>query len=100
MNPDPVRAGVLVFGVNPATVDATCAYLMGFDPERIPIVRQAFETRAYALTEHRWRDIQLVSNAPSWNMKLDEIADESTLRFTPHFGWKGAIERNLEAISG
>jgi uncharacterized protein (DUF362 family) len=93
MNPDPVLAGIVVFGEHPATVDAACAYLMGFDPEKIPIVREAFRCQSYPLAEWHWRDVQLISNHAAWNGKLEDIASDATLHFEPHFGWKGHIER-------
>lgn len=93
MNPDPVSAGVVIFGLHPASVDAVCAYLMGYDPEKIPIVRQAFHCQRYSLAEWDWRDVQLVSNQPEWNGALLDISNHSTFHFAPHFGWKGHIER-------
>ncbi len=99
MNPDPVSAGVLVFGVNPPSVDAACAWLMGFDPEKIPVVRQAFEVRDYPLVEHGWRDVVVSSNVRDWNARLPEIPDASTFHFEPHFGWKGAVERSGQVVA-
>lgn len=93
MNPDPVSAGVVIFGLHPASVDAVCAYLMGYDPEKIPIVCQAFHCQHYSLAEWDWRDVQLVSNQPEWNGALLDISNHSTFHFAPHFGWKGHIER-------
>ena len=93
INPDPVPAGIVVFGTHPASVDAACAYLMGYDPEAIPIIRQAFLCRQYPLAEWSWRDVRLVSNRPEWNGLLPEFADKCTFHFEPHFGWKGNIER-------
>lgn len=94
MNPDPVKAGLVLFGTHAPSVDAACAFLMGFDPEKIPIVRQSFRCRDLPLAECDWRDVQLISNRPEWQHKLPEIADESTFHFQPHFGWTGHIERN------
>lgn len=94
MNPDPVTTGVVLFGVHPASVDAACSYLMGFDPERIPIVRQAFRCRDHPLADWDWRSVRLVGNNPDWNGPLADIPDEVTFHFEPHFGWKGEIERN------
>lgn len=91
-NPDPVPAGFVAFGVHPASVDACCAYLMGFDPDRIPIVRQAFRCRHYPLTEWDWRDVVVQSDAADWNGPLPSIPPHRTLRFRPHYGWAGHIE--------
>ena len=92
MNPDPFPAGLILFGLHPASVDAACAYLMGFDPAKIPIVRQAFQTCHYPLAEWEWGDVTLASNEPAWNGTLPNITQ--TYHFQPHFGWKGHIERN------
>jgi uncharacterized protein (DUF362 family) len=93
LNPDPVEAGVLVFGVHPVSVDAACAYLMGFDPDRVPIIRQAFRCRGFPLAEWGWRDVSLTSNVPEWNGPLADVESESTYHFRPHFGWTGHVER-------
>jgi len=37
----PKACGVLVFGDDPVAVDATCARIMGFAPERIGYLRRA-----------------------------------------------------------
>ena len=94
LNPDPVPAGVVLFGVHPPSVDAACAYLMGFDPDRIPIVSRAFQCQSYPLSGHQWRDVVVRSNDSSWNRRLPEISDADTFHFAPHFGWKGHIERS------
>jgi uncharacterized protein (DUF362 family) len=93
MNPDPVEAGLLVFGLQPASVDAACATLMGFNPSDIPIVRQAFMCEDLPLSDWDWTDINLLSNRDEWCARLPEIRPEHTFRFKPHFGWLGTIER-------
>jgi len=92
LNPDPVAAGVVLFGVHPPSVDTACAYLMGFDPAKIPIVRGAFQSRALPLADHHWRDVEVCSNHPAWNGPLVGIPSDQTFHFEPHFGWKGRIE--------
>jgi hypothetical protein len=99
MNPDPVPGGLLVFGTNAPSVDASCAWLMGFDPESLPIVRQAFLVKEFPLADHGWRDVEVKSNVRGWNAKLPEIPDESTFHFEPHFGWKGAVERRSGVLA-
>ncbi len=92
LDPDPVPACVLLFGVHPPSVDATCAYLMGFDPDKIPIVARAFHCREFPLSDHAWRDIAVRSNVAAWHHPLTEIPASETLGFEPHFGWKGHVE--------
>ena len=99
MNPDPYAAGVVVFGTHAPSVDAACALLMGFDPEKIPIVRQAFRCRSLPLAEHGWREVQVRSNAPQWRGPLAAIPRDATMSFEPHFGWKGHIERSVATPS-
>jgi uncharacterized protein (DUF362 family) len=92
MNPDPKYAGVVVFGTHPASVDAACARIMGFDPDRIPIVRQAFRCKSYAIAEWGWHDVRLKSATDTWNGRLDALPMEASLDFRPHFGWVGHVE--------
>jgi len=93
LNPDPVPAGVVLFGVHAPSVDAACAFLMGFDPEKIPIVWRAFQCRSFPLSDHGWREIVVRSNYPAWERPLVEIPAADTFHFEPHFGWKGHIEQ-------
>ncbi len=97
LNPDPMPAGVVMFGTHPPSVDAACAYLMGFDPDKIPIVSRAFQCKEFSLSDHEWHDITLRSNCLAWNGKLAGISTSETLHFEPHFGWKGQIERDVAA---
>lgn len=93
MTPDPVQAGLVLFGTHPASVDAAAAVLMGFDPARIPLVREAFGARPMALAEWDWREVELASNIRGWQGALPQIDPDGTLGFTPHPGWSGHIER-------
>jgi len=92
LNPDPLAAGSIIFGTNPPSVDAACAYLMGFDPDKIPIMAGAFRGHRFPLSDHQWQDIKIRSNHQAWNKVLSEISREDTFHFEPHFGWKGHIE--------
>jgi hypothetical protein len=96
MRPDPVHTRFVAFGINPAVVDAAGAWLMGFDPDRIPIIRQAFLCRHYSIADGTWRDVQAVSNKPEWNGPLEHIPPEACFRFKPALGWKNYIERSAE----
>lgn len=97
LNPDPVAAGTVFFGIHPASVDAVCAYLMGFDPEKMPIISRAFQCKEFPLADYPLKEIVVRSNRKPWNRRLDEICASDTLHFDPHFGWKGHIERSMNA---
>jgi len=99
LNPDPVAAGVVLFGVHPPSVDAVCAYLMGFDPDKVPIVARAFQCRSFPLSDHSWRDIIVHSNDGAWERRLVEISAVDTFHFKPHFGWQGHIEQAADLAS-
>jgi uncharacterized protein (DUF362 family) len=92
LNPDPVPACVVLLGIHPPSVDAACAYLMGFDPDRIPIVARAFQCQALPISDHGWREVIVRSNDNSWNRRLVDLSTDDTFHFEPHFGWKGHIE--------
>ncbi len=86
------EAGLIVAGANPVAVDAVCARLMGFDPQRLPILARAFEPHRWPLVDGGEADVAPVSDVPAWNRPLAEWRIEDSLRFRPHFGWTGAIE--------
>ncbi len=88
----PKPAGVLVAGTNPVAVDAVCARLMGFDSEKIPLLRRAFDPHDWPLIDAPYDRIAVASNQPGWNKPLTAWQNADTLRFEPHFGWKGHIE--------
>jgi hypothetical protein len=92
-NADPVLTGIVAFGLHPASTDAACACLAGFDPERIPIVRQAFRCQQLPLTGWAWQEVRVISNRAEWNHTLPDVAPADTFHFRPHFGWVNQIER-------
>jgi len=92
LDPDPVPCGMIAFGLEPAIVDTVCAYLMGFDPRKIPIISHAFHSRYFPLTSYSPSDIHCVSNRDAWSKALMHISPEDTFHFEPHFGWKDHIE--------
>jgi uncharacterized protein (DUF362 family) len=90
--PDAVGAGMLVGGFNPVAVDCTTARLMGFDPTKIPTLRESFAPSDLPLATFAFQDISVESNHPEWRRKITELGNSDTLHFKPHFGWKGHIE--------
>ena len=96
MAPDARPCGVIIAGTHPLAVDCAAATLMGFDPQRIRMLKNAFTMRELNFAPFGFDDIQVISNKPAWNGKLVTI--EETFGFKPHFGWAGAIENQRRAL--
>lgn len=89
---DRVEAGTLIAGTNPVAVDCVGARLMGFDPQKIAMLREAFADSPLPLADFRYEDIRVVSGHPGWNRKLSDVPPDDCFSFRPHFGWAGHIE--------
>jgi len=91
---DPVPVGLILFGTNPAEVDAVAAVVMGFRPEAIPVVHQAFHIKRFQLVSRPWRAVRCRSNVAGWDGELGGLDEAGVgLGFRPHFGWRGRIEQ-------
>jgi uncharacterized protein (DUF362 family) len=99
LDPDPVPARVIMGGTSPVAVDSAAAVLMGFDPERIPLLLNAFHCNSHALAQGTWKDVELISDFEPWTGRLEGIDASACLNFRPHFGWEGCIEREPAGAS-
>lgn len=90
---DPRPVGLLAVGFNPVAVDTVCAAVMGFEPTKITLLREAWHARGFPLVAFGPGDIKCVSNVDEWNGDLNAILNADHLGFHPHFGWRGSIER-------
>ena len=97
MAPDPVSAGVILAGRHPVAVDCAAATIMGFDWQKIRLLKNCFRMERLNFVPFRPEEIRVVSNKPAWNGSLDEL--EESLGFRPHFGWVGAIENPRRALT-
>jgi hypothetical protein len=93
MSPDSKPCGVILAGTNPLAVDCAAATVMGFDWQRIRLLKNAFAMRELNFAPFRPEDIAIYSNRSAWNGGLATV--EETFHFKPHFGWVGAIEKGL-----
>lgn len=82
-------AGLIIAGDNPAAVDAVCARLMGFDENKLPLVKRAFDRHAMPLAAG---DVSVVSNDIRWSGDPRKWTKDKLLNFRPHFGWTGHVE--------
>lgn len=91
MNPDPVESRLILAGSDPLCVDSACAWFMGFDPGRMPLLYGGLRTRGWpvtALGDHR---IEIASLEPGWAGDLAHLPPDARLKFKPHFGWEGRL---------
>ncbi|MBI5388486.1 MAG: DUF362 domain-containing protein [Verrucomicrobia bacterium] len=92
MSPDPKPCGVVLAGTHPVAVDCVAARLMGFDWQKLRLLRQSFAMRELNFVPFVADGIEVVSNRPAWAGAMADLSD--TFRFRPHFGWVGAIEQS------
>jgi uncharacterized protein (DUF362 family) len=92
LDPSPKPLGVVIAGANPLAVDLVAARVMGFDPDRLPILSRAFDPHPYPLARFRVCDVCANSDDPRYAGRADDLRGSDTA-FTPHFGWRGHIER-------
>jgi uncharacterized protein (DUF362 family) len=90
--PDRYEAGVLMAGFNPVALDSATARLMGFDPMKIPLLREAFSPSDLPLVPFTYSDISIHSDVLEWQGALTDLKQEDCYHFRPHFGWLGRIE--------
>lgn len=90
--PDPKPCGFMVAGFNPVAVDCVTTRLMGFDPMRVAMLREAFSGPELPLASFRYEDIQVCSNKTEWRGFLTALEQRDCFQFRAHFGWRGAIE--------
>jgi uncharacterized protein (DUF362 family) len=96
MAPDPVATGVIIAGTHPVAVDVTAATLMGFNWEKIRLLKNAFRMKQLSFVEFDAGKIEVVSNKAEWRGGINQLEDCFTFR--PHFGWIGAIENSRRAL--
>ena len=88
--PDPVESKVIIAGDDPASIDAVCAVLMGFDPMLIPVVKNAFNmnvTYPVASTEFDRLKVLDCRKVNSDEVSLYSLSPADNTPFKPHFGW-------------
>ncbi|MCK9417938.1 MAG: DUF362 domain-containing protein [Nitrospirae bacterium] len=90
--PDPVKAGVLLAGFNAVTIDAVGATLMGFDINKIPLIKKGLDDRTHIhpVYDGTPEAIRVLEGDRVYG--LSEYGSLRNLGFEPHPQWKGHIE--------
>jgi uncharacterized protein (DUF362 family) len=97
MSPDAKPCGVILAGTHPVAVDCVAAALIGFDWQKLRLLRESFHIRELNFVPFAANAIRAVSNHASWNGTLEQLDDR--FEFRPHFGWVGAIENKRRILA-
>ena len=86
----PIASGFLTGALNPAAAEWVHARLMGFDPLRIPLLREAFADFPYPLASFSPAEIRVLLDGNE--LSAAEIWPPSGRSFRPAEGWRGSCE--------
>lgn len=81
MEQTPKPARVIMSGLNPLAVDYAAARVMGFDPEKIPAIREGFRYAEYPLAPGSSGDIAIVAD-------YTDNPEDLSQNFTPPVHWR------------
>jgi uncharacterized protein (DUF362 family) len=90
LHPDAYASGVVLAGFNPLAVDWVATRLMGFDPMRIPLYRNALDQPRESLFDFALERVRVLSNIQRWQDVLDSRT--SIYNFRAPAGWRGNVE--------
>jgi uncharacterized protein (DUF362 family) len=93
--PTPSNLGIMTLGINTAAVEWVHALLMGLNPQRIPLTREAFELHRYPLTNFPPNDI--VIRVDGLQVAAAELFVQHGCTFRVPSGWQGHCELGLPA---
>ncbi len=88
--PSAVDAGILLFGDDVALTDRIACRLMGFDPDRIPLVREAFQPAKWPITGLEPDGLAecVLDGRPCLESDLAPVLSRP---FAPPSGWKAML---------
>jgi uncharacterized protein (DUF362 family) len=92
MHGTPITCGLIIAGSDPVAVDLVSATMMGFDWEKIPIIKQAYAIKEYPITTIKVTEIQIESDVPAYCGDVKNLRLQKLYNFQPHFGWEKHIE--------
>ena len=91
MHQSPKEAKVLLAGFNPLVVDTVSAYLMGFNPYKIPQLSYAYKPHHFPLAPCKIQKIVIIEDGAA--IPFNKWKPKNELAFQPPATWRGHIER-------
>jgi uncharacterized protein (DUF362 family) len=95
---DPRAMGIILGAYNPAAADWVSSLLMGFPPERIPIVNNAFVVESYALAAFAPDSIRCSMNGAA--VDLADLPGRYGCHLVPPRGWKTYLGQSSTTGNG
>lgn len=89
VEPDLLKAGLLICGTNPIAIDCSAAKIMGFDYRKIPQLIHAFDIKKYRLIDGQYEEIICIYNGEENKLSDFKYRDS---KWKPAMGWVGHIE--------
>ncbi len=84
-----IHSGVLTFSDDLSAADHANAVVMGFDPEKIPMIRESAKLKKYPIARG---DVSTwMVDANGQRVPLAELGQLKKVRFEPHEGWKDVL---------
>ena len=90
LNPTPRRADILIAGEDLLWTDIAALTIMGFDYTKIPIYKAGVLDTKVNYRKLSQEDIRIVDLD---NDRMYGLNNLMNLKFEPHFGWRGYIEK-------
>jgi uncharacterized protein (DUF362 family) len=90
LSPIPIGFGMLTLGTNTAALEWVHARLMGLDPERLALTREAFRPHRYPLTD--FSSDRIIVYVDGEQVLADEVFTHHGRRFRLPRGWQGYDE--------
>lgn len=93
LTPTPVSLGLLTLALNTAAAEQVHTLLMGFDPSRVPIVREAFAPHPYPLASFGPDEVRVVLDGQE--MLATDLPANVVVPFRAPDHWRGHCERRV-----
>jgi uncharacterized protein (DUF362 family) len=90
LKPKPKKCGMIMAGEDPLSCDAVCAHLMGFEWQKISLLKSTQKLTSHPISRFTGQ-IKNIKINPS--IDSDENWRSLNFHFEPSPGWKGYIER-------
>jgi uncharacterized protein (DUF362 family) len=89
LNPQPVHSGVLIFSDNAALADYAACSLMGYDPQRLPLIRCAFSQAFHSVFSGGVDSVDTIQDGE--RVRLSAPLKPHTHKYITPRGWRGYL---------